>query len=253
MDEENNSEPTGGIPLWVKLAVGVALIALAAGMSFVLPVRDYLQQFLEILQGFGLWGLAILSVSYVAACVLFIPGFILTVGAGFLAAVLYADNAFIAVAVGTVAVSLGSVAGACVAFLLGRTLARDWVDQKVSGNTRFKALDEAIGKSGLKVVFLTRLSPLFPFNMLNYMMGVTKVRFRDYLIGSWIGMLPGTVLYVYIGTTAKSLTEVAAGGGEGGGESASTVLLIVGLIATFIVVALVTRVAKKTLDDTVNT
>lgn len=251
MSETMSESTPSGNGKAVKLIIAAALIAALILMSFVFPVREYLQQMLAALQSFGLWGLAILAASYVIACVLFIPGSILTIGAGFLAAVLYPEQALFALAVGTVAVSAGSVAGACAAFVLGRTLARDWVADKVSGNPRFRALDEAIGKSGLKMVFLVRLSPAFPFNMLNYMMGLTKVRFRDYLLGSWTGMLPGTILYVYIGTTAQSLTEVAAGGGEGGGGTASTALLIVGLIATFLVVALVTRIAKRTLDEAV--
>lgn len=249
-DMAKETGSNGSVSRWLKPFAALVAVAILILLSFVLPVRDYLQQMLAALQALGGWGLVILAASYILACILFIPGSILTIGAGFLAAVLYADQPLLAVVIGTITVSAGSVSGASAAFLLGRTLARDWVAEKVQGNRRFRALDEALGRSGLKMVFLVRLSPAFPFNMLNYMMGLTNVRFRDYLLGSWIGMLPGTVLYVYIGTTAQSLTEVAAGGSETGG-TARTALLIVGLIATFLVVALVTRLAKRALNEAV--
>jgi uncharacterized membrane protein YdjX (TVP38/TMEM64 family) len=113
---------------------------------------------------------------------------------------------------------------------------------------RFGALDEAVGREGFKVVLLTRLSPLFPFNLLNFMFGITKVSFWDYMLASWIGMLPGAVLYVYIGTAAHSITSIAAGKNETG--TPEQVFLGVGLVATALVVALFVRLARKSLAHT---
>lgn len=217
----------------VRLAFLVLLLAAAgAGVSF-LPVKDWLAQLLDWLQTMGPWGPVLLGGIYVAACVLFVPGTILTLGAGFAFGVL----------VGTVTVSLASTLGATAAFLVGRTLARDWVQEKVARSPKFRALDEAVGRQEFKIVLLTRLSPLIPFNLLNYAFGVTRVSLRTYVLASWIGMLPATVLYVYLGSTLKSLAEVVAGKAEGG--LAQQVFFGAGLAATLLVTIVITRLANK--------
>jgi uncharacterized membrane protein YdjX (TVP38/TMEM64 family) len=151
------------------------------------------------------------------------------------------------VVTGTIAVSLGSTTGACAAFLVGRTIARDWVNQKVQGNARFSTVSDAVAREGFKIVFLTRLSPVFPFNLLNYAYGLTTVPFWKYALASWIGMLPGTVLYVYIGSTIGSLADLAAGNLHGG--TAQTALKWVGFAVTILVTVLITRIARKALKD----
>ena len=98
----------------------------------------------------------------------------------------------------------------------GRTLARGFIEAKISHNPRFRAIDQAVKHEGFKIVLLTRLSPVFPFNLLNYAFGLTPVSLRDYFLASWIGMLPGTVMYVYLGSAAKNLADLAAGKVEGG-------------------------------------
>ena len=128
---------------------------------------------------------------------------------------------------------------AAAAFLVGRYLARGWVNKQIEGNEKFAAIDEAVGKEGWKIVALTRLSPAFPFNLLNYAYGLTKVRFPHYVIASWIAMMPGTVMYVYLGSLAK-IPE-----GRTPGQWA---LLIVGLLATIAATVLITRSAKKALN-----
>ncbi|HEX72269.1 MAG TPA: TVP38/TMEM64 family protein, partial [Candidatus Hydrogenedentes bacterium] len=162
---------------------------------------------------------------------------IISLGAGFL----------FGVVVGTIAVSLGSTLGACAAFLVGRTVARDWVSQKVRGNAKFAAVSDAVAREGFKVVLLTRLSPVFPFNLLNYAYGLTEVPFWKYALASWIGMLPGTILYVYIGSTIGSMAQLAAGDVQGG--TAQTVLKWVGFVVTVAVTVLITRIARKALKN----
>ncbi len=132
----------------------------------------------------------IFVIAYAVACVAFVPGSLLTPGAG----------AVFGPVVGSVCASLGSTAGASLAFLVGRFVARDAVARRIAGNPRFRAVDDAIAREGWKIVLLLRLSPLFPFVFLNYALGLTRVRFRDYVVASWIGMMPGTVLYVYLGS-----------------------------------------------------
>jgi len=214
----------------------IMVVALAVGLKF-LPVNDYLTRVLEWARGLGPWGPVVVGVLYVPACILMLPGLIISLGSGFL----------FGVVAGTIAVSLGSTVGACAAFLVGRTIARDWVSQKVQGNARFAAVSNAVTREGFKIVFLTRLSPVFPFNLLNYAYGLTTVLFWKYALASWIGMLPGTVLYVYIGSTIGSLADLATGNVHGG--TAQPALKWVGFAVTILVTVLITRIARKALKD----
>jgi uncharacterized membrane protein YdjX (TVP38/TMEM64 family) len=155
------------------------------------------------------------------------------------------------VALGSVYVFIGASVGATLAFLIGRYLARSWVSKQIEGNTKFRAVDEAIAREGLKIVLLTRLSPIFPFNLLNYGLGVTQVSLKDYILG-FLGMIPGTIMYVYIGSLAGSLAMI----GSDQSTSPETqriqwIIRIVGFIATVAVTVYVTRIAKKALDQSV--
>jgi uncharacterized membrane protein YdjX (TVP38/TMEM64 family) len=219
----------------------LTLIGAAVAGLIVLSVNEVLRaalgEALGRFRGWG-WGPVVFGALYALAC-LVIPGSLITLAAGSLFGVL----------IGTAVVSLASVTGACLAFWLGRTLARGLVEKRVAGNPRFHALDQAVAAGGFKLVLLTRLSPLFPFTLLNYAFGLTKVRFRDYALASWIGMLPGTVMYVYLGSTVKELADVAAGNVEGGPER--LVLFFVGLAATIVVTVYVTRLARRALRQAV--
>lgn len=214
------------------LGIAVALLLFLLGGRFNLgdlPAR---------IQHLGPWGPFAFIAAYILACVAFAPGAILTLGAGALFGVLR----------GTIFASIGSILGATLAFLVGRTLARDWVTQKVSGNSKFQAVSKAVAAEGWKIVLLTRLSPIFPFNLLNYAFGVTEVSLKDYFLASWIGMLPGTVLYVTIGSLAGDLAEL------GGGRTRSPmewVFYAIGLAATIVVTLTITRIAKKAIDKKV--
>src|SRR5205823_5071389 len=139
-----------------------------------------------------------------------------------------------------IAVSIGATLGATAAFLVGRYLARDWVSKKISANAKFAAIDKAVADQGWKIVGLTRLSPIFPFTLLNYGFGVTRVSLRDYVIATWIGILPGTTVYVYVGSLAR-----AVGGSTR--SPAEWVLLGLGLVATVIVTFFVSRIARRSL------
>jgi uncharacterized membrane protein YdjX (TVP38/TMEM64 family) len=145
--------------------------------------------------------------------------------------------------------SIGSTLGATAAFLAGRTLVRGLIEPRIAHHPKFAAIDQAVGEQGFKIVLLTRLSPALPFNLLNYAFGLTRVRLRDYVLASWIGMFPGTAMYVYLGSAAKNLAALVAGDFEGG--PAQKVLFFIGLAATVVVTVLVTRVAKRALDQAV--
>lgn len=244
---ENESEKAtdekpreGKIARWARFIIFVVVAAGLASITFLFPVKSYMASFLEWVQNIGMWGPVVVAAFYVVACVLFLPGSVLTLGAGFLFGVI----------LGTITVSIGSTLGACAAFIVGRTIARDWISGKVEGNEKFAAIDKAVGTEGFKIVFLTRLSPVFPFNLLNYAFGLTNVSFRHYALASWIGMIPGTVMYVYFGSTLRSLTDVMSGNYEGG--MAQTVFIYVGLGVTIAVTIFVTRVAKRALRRNMN-
>jgi uncharacterized membrane protein YdjX (TVP38/TMEM64 family) len=217
-------------------ALGLLVLLAAAVAAFVfLPVKQYLTDFVGWVRGLGWWGPLVFGVVYAVAALL-VPASVLTLGAGF---------AF-GVVLGTVVVSLSSVTTAALAFGLGRTLARGWVEAKVAANPKFRAIDRAVAENGFKIVLLTRLSPVFPFLLLNYAYGLTSVRFRDYFLASWIGMLPGTVLYVYLGSTVRQLADLATGR-RGESTLAEKVFFWAGLAVTAVVTVLVTRVARKAL------
>ncbi|MFW6212441.1 MAG: TVP38/TMEM64 family protein [Spirochaetota bacterium] len=219
----------------LKIVVLVVVVAALVTAAIVFDFNTYLRNVLEWIRGQGTVGVLVFVGVYIVATVLFIPGSILTLGAGFVYGVVF----------GSIYVSVASTLGATAAFLVGRYFARGWVATKVSGNERFAAIDEAVGREGWKIVGLTRLSPIFPFNMLNYAYGLTKVSLRDYFFASWIGMLPGTVMYVYIGTLAGDLATLGAG--DRSRTLGEWILLVVGLLATIAVTIYVTRIAKRAL------
>ena len=182
----------------------------------------------------------VLAAVYVLATVLAVPGSPLTLVAG----------ALFGVAWGTITVSVGSTLGASAAFLVGRFLARDWVGARVARNP-LPSHRPCRGRERLPGRVPTRLSPIFPFNLLNYGYGLTRVRFRDYFFASWLGMLPATVLYVYLGSLVKNVADLLAGKVEGG--TGGRILFFVGLAATVIVTILVTRAAKKAVAKAIPT
>jgi uncharacterized membrane protein YdjX (TVP38/TMEM64 family) len=217
-----------------RRAVGLGLLIVALAVLFATSeVRAGLRDGLSWIEGLGAWGQVLFVALYVAATVLLIPGSALGLGAG----------ALFGVVRGSVLVSLASTLGATCAFLLGRSLARDWVARRTEGLAAFTALDRAVAAEGWKIVFLTRLSPLFPFTLLNYALGLTRVSLRDYVLASWIGMLPGTVMYVYLGSLARVGVETRPR------TAVEWTLYAVGLVATIAVAVVVTRLARRALAN----
>jgi uncharacterized membrane protein YdjX (TVP38/TMEM64 family) len=151
-------------------------------------------------------------------------------------------GALFGVVKGSLIVSLAATLGATAAFLIGRHFARTWVEGKLAAHPKFTAIDQAVSRNGWQTVLLTRLSPAFPFTLLNYAYGLTHVSLKEYVLASWLGMLPGTVLYVYIGSLAQSNTPA------GTRTPAQWALLVIGLIATLAVTWLITRRAKQALN-----
>ena len=217
---------------YAKLIVfGLVLIALSAAAA-VFPVRDWIRNLIDWVQQLGPAGIAVFIGAYAIATVLFLPGWIFTVTAGLLFGV-----------IGGTAVALsGATIGATLAFLVARYLVRDSIQNLAGSNPRFRAIDRAIGENGWKIVGLLRLNPLIPFNLSNYFYGITAIRFWPYVLISAIGMLPGTLLYAYLGAVGKA--TLAA-------KSPPSVwrylLLGVGLGATIAVTIIISHIARNAL------
>src|SRR5262245_33552027 len=225
---ETASSNVGSRWKWVLYVVAAVAIVIAAKYFH---IQDLLKAALDWIGKLGAWGSVIFIGIYIVAAVLFIPGSVLTLGAGALFGVIR----------GSVCVSIGATLGATAAFLVGRYLARDAIARKIAKNEKFAAIDRAVADEGWKIVLLTRLSPVFPFNLLNYAFGLTRVKLSHYVLASWIGMMPATVMYVYLG----SLVNVRAGPRQR--TTGEWVLYGVGLLATVAVTVLVTRLARKAL------
>lgn len=235
------AEPTvestsSGSRIIVKI---VLIVAALVGLIFLgRQAGSYITQFAAWVESLGVWGPIAFMVGYAVAAVAFVPGSLLTPAAGVI----------FGLARGTLYVAIGASTGAALAFLVSRYLARGWVEKRLEGNQRFAAIDRAVGKQGLKIVTLLRLSPIFPFNLLNYGLGLTRVRFIDYLIAC-LGMLPGTFLYVYYGKAVGDLAALATAGAQQEKGWRDWLVLGLGLLATVIVTTIVTRIARRALEE----
>lgn len=220
---------------WSRILIGV--IALVALVVLGRQLGGYLPQFAAWVDTLGIWGPVVFILGYATAAVAFVPGSILTLAAG----------AIFGLAKGVVYVFIAAVLGSSAAFFVARYVARSAIERRLAGNARFATIDRAIGEQGRKIVLLLRLSPVFPFNLLNYGLGLTKVNFSDYLTAS-IGMLPGTLLYVYYGKLAGDVATLA-GGATVEKDTGYYVVLILGLVATIVVTTIVTRIARQALNE----
>jgi uncharacterized membrane protein YdjX (TVP38/TMEM64 family) len=240
-NQSQSAATTGPQPASATGRVKLVLILLAAIAVLYganrLGAGPILKNALDWIRNLGALAPVAFIAIYIAATVLFIPGSILTIGAGVIFGVVR----------GSIYVSIAATLGATAAFLVGRYLARNWVASKIEGNAKFKSIDDAVAKEGWKIVILTRLSPAFPFNLLNYAYGLTRVRLRDYFFASWAGMIPGTILFVYIGSLTGDLAQVAGGGEKR--PAASWVLYAIGFLATLGVAIYATRIGARALKE----
>lgn len=220
--------------------VVLALVALVGLIIIGRALGAHIPRFAAWVDSLGVWGPLVFMVGYALATVAFIPGSLLTLAAG----------AIFGLARGTLFVFIGATVGSALAFLVARYLARSSIERRLESRPRFAAIDRAVAKEGGKIVFLLRLSPVFPYNLLNYALGLTSVSLRKYVIAS-IGMLPGTFLYVYYGKALGSLAAVA-GGAEVEKGVGYWVVLGAGLLATIVVTTFVTRIASRALAQEVH-
>lgn len=225
------------------ILAGLLLVGVVGGFGTVGYIyRDqinaFLIQFSGFIEGYGPAGYALFVAVYAGLEVLAIPAIPLTMSAGLL----------FGSVTGTVLVSISGTVAATVAFLIARYFARDRILKLVKGNKKFLAIDKAIGENGFKVVTLLRLSPLLPFSLGNYLYGLTSVKFVPYVLGSWLGMLPGTWAYVSAGAFGRAIiqeeSDISLSGGNG-----QLWTLGLGLLATALAATYVTRLAKDAVND----
>ena len=215
----------------MKWIVAAAAAAGLVAASRLLPVAFWTKQLEGWISGLGAAGYLAFYVIYVVGALLFVPGAALTIAAGFLFGLVR----------GTLIVWVAATTAAGLAFLIARHAARGAVEDRARKDPRFTAIDKAIGERGWKIVALLRLSPAVPFSLSNYFYGLTAIRFWPYLLTSALAMLPGTVLYVYLGAAGKA---AARGGGR---TPLENVYLALGLLATVAVTVYLTKVARKAL------
>ncbi|MBE9031168.1 TVP38/TMEM64 family protein, partial [filamentous cyanobacterium LEGE 11480] len=225
-----------GLGLWLRPDVAASIMqTLKHPLQM---VSSQLRMVLGTIQAWGWLGVLGFVGLYIGATVLVLPCTLLTLGAGVIYGPVW----------GVIYVFLGAFGGSVLAFLLGRYLAQDWIQQQlaktpIAQNLMFQALRQAVAKGGAKIVLLTRLSPLFPFSLLSYAYALTEVTFQDYVLG-FVGCLPGTILYVYIASFAGDLANL--------GRSSALPPAVrlsqwgvqgLGLVATIVVTVYVTRLA----------
>ena len=225
------------------MVVFLSEIDVAVAQEFIhissLNLQEFLQNTLQWINSLGAVGGIVFIGIYIIATLAFLPASILTLGAGVIFSITW----------GSLYVFIGATLGATAAFLIGRYLAKGWVKEKISSYKKFATIDQAVSKKGLKIVLLMRLSPLFPFNLLNYALGITSVSFSDYSLGS-VGMIPGTIMYVYLGSLAGDIALIG-GKNQPNNMILHWVIQIIGLIATIAVTVYVTKIAKKALEEEV--
>ena len=227
---------TGTSRRWLSTGGAILGAAVLFEVLAIVPASRWAGVVVEWMRHAGTLGVVVFAVVYVAAAVFMLPGSVLTAGAG--------------LAFGTwrglLIVSPVSVLAASVAFFAGRTLARPWVERRLANMPTVHAIDAAIGDSGWRLVLMLRLSPLLPFNLLNYALSLTRVSFGEYVAGSFLGMLPGTLLYVSIGAAVADLAALST-------RTPSPIeraFFWTGLAVTIGLTAYVTRLARRALATT---
>ena len=234
------------LKIGILVTLGIILVAAPAqaqeaGVNGFNP-QELLRNALQWIDNLGAIAPIAFILIYIVATVAFLPGSILTLGAGVVFGIVR----------GSIYVFVGATIGATLAFLVGRYLARGWISKKIAGNQKFSAIDRAVGNEGLKIVLLTRLSPIFPFNLLNYGLGITGVSLKDYILAS-VGMIPGTIMYVYIGSLAGNIATIGGETQPDANPVAQWAIRIIGFIATVAVTLYVTKIARKALDESIDT
>jgi len=226
--KESNPEKRRG-RIWIKPVILLLVIAALFLAAKFLRLGEKLGMLQDWIDALGAIGPVVFALVYILGTIFAVPGSALTVMAGALFGSLW----------GVILVSFASTTGASLCFLISRYIARGSVERWLGGNEKFKRLDELTGKHGGIIVAITRLVIIFPFNLLNYGFGLTKVKFSTYVFWSWLCMLPGTVVYV-VGVDA--IVKAMRGG------SIPWPVVIIFVVAVLLMVFL-SKIARKKLKE----
>ncbi len=223
------------------LTLFVIILALAGFLLALrfLPIADAVDALQSLITRLGIWGPILFALAYILAVLLMLPASPLTLTAG----------ALFGLTGGFAITSASSTLGAALTFLIARYLARERVVRWLTRSPKFTAIDRAVSTGGWRIVGLLRLSPAVPFNLQNYLYGITGIGFWPCILTSWIAMIPGTFLYVYLGHVGRTGLEASAGGSRTR-TPAEWAFLVVGLLATLAVTIYVTQLARKALRET---
>lgn len=226
-DAQDRTRPRN---IWRWVGIGAVLVAVSVGW-IAFPVQDWLNDFNAWVEGLGALGYLLFGLLYIAGTVALAPGAALTIAGG-LAFGLWSFPLVV----------VAATIGATLAFLIARHLARSRVERAIERYPTFKATEHAVNEEGWKIVALMRLSPVVPFNLQNYAFGVTAIPLLHYVAATFVGIMPGALLYTYLGAAGR------AAGGDTSGGSLKWIFFAVGLILTIAVTVWVTIRAKATLD-----
>jgi uncharacterized membrane protein YdjX (TVP38/TMEM64 family) len=211
---------------------GLIVVAMALFfLSRIFPIVDILAAVQQRVMHWGAWSAICYPLLYACCNVLLLPGGVLSIGAGF----------FFGLWWGFLIALLGNVTGAAISFFISRWIGRQWLKRKLMRHATLVALEPAVEREGWKIILLSQLHPLFPTSLLNYLYGLTRIRFRTCMLWVAIGQAPGLFLYSYLGTLGQLGLNLARGkthprGIEylvwlGGFASAAIVLVLLGRIA----------------------
>ena len=234
---KNQSDQLYKIPKYILLALVLlgVLVAIILALNGI-TLGDVMASLEHFVNTSGPLGVLAFIAAYAAAAVLFLPASLLTLAAGYL----------FGLPAGTAIISVAATLGATLAFLVSRYLARPYIESQLRGNAKFAKIDAGIAAKGARVVLLLRLSPLFPYSLLNYSFGLTKVELLPYAGASWLGMLPGTIAYVYLGTLSKEAAQEASSGVF---SPVKLVLYGLGAVATIWATTIISGIARRALDE----
>ncbi|MDZ4687071.1 MAG: TVP38/TMEM64 family protein [Planctomycetaceae bacterium] len=230
----------GAVKPWVRqLTAGGLLLGAIIAWRRREQIEAFLGPLFESVNALGPWAPVVLALMYIPASLCFIPNTFLSPGVGFLLGPVW----------GLVTAIIGLVMGHTATFCLSRKLGRAWFYRRVANNRRFRAVELACEREGFKIVTLTRLTPVFPSNVMSYFFGVTSLPIREFAWGTFIGMLPRTIVYTTVGAAAKSFVDAS-------GEDFFEQPLVqwasgVGIAVTIVVLAVIARIARRALNDAI--
>lgn len=226
----------------IKILLLICLLLILVNVTRLIDIQQILQStIIKFNNQVNISPIAFIFI-YNLGTLLFIPGSLLTLKGGYLFGLFW----------GSIYVLIAALLGAILSFLIGRYLSRNWVYKQLEKHPKFKLIDQAVAKEGWKIVLLTRLSPVFPFNLLNYGFGVTQVSVKDYILGS-LGILPGTIMYVYMGSLAVNITMITTSNQFTSPEVQiwQFLMQLIGLTATIFTTVYITKISQKALSKKV--